>query len=342
MEIKKILSDLVSFNTIKDNQNKEILDYIQDYLLNLGFKIEKRKKFLIMSIGNEYGLGFIGHTDTVEITDGWVTNPYELIEQDGKLYGLGVCDMKSGIASFIKAVEEIDLKKLKKGIKIYITYDEEIGFSGIKEIVKLDEVMPKYIIIGEPTNNDTLIGCKGLLEVIFKSKGKKVHSSTPEKGKSANLNMIKFLNELSNFYEKEIKKEKIEIYDVPYTTMNIGIIKGGSAINSVSAECDSYVDFRIAKNEHIDVLKEKIKELCDIYDVKCNFQIDIKAFFENIDFVKNKKTAGFMTEASFVNGKRIILGPGPVTAHEVNEYITIESLNKTVDQYKEIIKKVCM
>lgn len=341
MDVKEILKDLVSYNTIKDKENKEILDYIQSYLEKLGFKREKREKYLIMSIGDSRGLGFIGHSDTVEITEGWSSNPLEMVERDGKLFGLGVCDMKGGIAAFLKALEEINLKNLKRGIKIYITYDEEIGFSGIQEIVKSNNKMPEYIVVGEPTNNEFLIGGKGVLEVKLNAIGKKVHSSTPEKGKSANLNMIKFLNELSGFYEVNIKNEKINLYEVPYTTMNIGIINGGSAVNSVSAECESYIDFRIAKNEHIDIIKEKINKLCEKYEINYKFQNEIEAFYEDIDFIENKKTANFMTEASFVDGKRIILGVGSVTAHEINENITVESLNKLVEQYKKIIEKIC-
>ena len=77
-------------------------------------------------------------------------------EEGDYLYGLGVCDMKSGIAAFMQALKETNLSKLKKGIKIYITYDEEIAFAGIKEIVKSKVDMPKYIIVGEPTNNKAI------------------------------------------------------------------------------------------------------------------------------------------------------------------------------------------
>ena len=85
----KILKDLVSFNTIKDLENKEIINYIEKYLKNLGFKTEHKGKYLIMSIGNNYKIGFLGHTDTVEYIDGWNTNPFELTKMDNRLYGLG-------------------------------------------------------------------------------------------------------------------------------------------------------------------------------------------------------------------------------------------------------------
>lgn len=336
-----ILKSLVRYNTVEDRENQKILTYIENYLKPLGFSIEKKEKYLIMSIGKKPILGFIGHSDTVNYIDGWITNPFDVIAKDDDIYGLGVCDMKGGMAAFFQALAEINLNELKRGIKVYITYDEEIAFSGIKEILKSHEQFPEYIIVGEPTDNQIITGCKGLLAVRIKTKGKKVHSSTPDKGKSANLEMIKLLNKLQDFYEEEIKIERNNNYEVDYTTMNIGLINGGNSINSVSNKCESFIDFRIAKEEHIEIIKKKINELGQKYNADIFYEIEIHPFFNKIDFLQNEKTANFMTEASWVNGKRMILGPGPVTAHEINEHISKKSLRLLVEQYKELIEKIC-
>ena len=336
-----LLKALVKYNTVEDKENQKILAYIEEYLKLLGFTIQKKEKYLIMSIGKKPILGFIGHSDTVNHINGWSTNPFDVTVKDDNIYGLGVCDMKGGIAAFLQALAEIDLNTLKRGIKVYITYDEEIAFSGIKDILKSHEEFPEYIIVGEPTDNQIITGCKGLLAVRIKTKGKKVHSSTPDKGKSANLEMIKLLNELQNFYEKEIKIERNDNYEVNYTTMNIGLINGGNSINSVSDKCESFIDFRIAKEEHIEKIKQKIDELSAKYKADISYEIEIQPFFNKIDFIENEKTANFMTEASWVKGKRMILGAGPVTAHEINEHITKKSLRLLVEQYKELIEKIC-
>ena len=198
MEEYKILKDLIKFNTIKDKENKEILDYIESYLLKIGFETEKKDKNLIMSIGKDFKFGFLGHTDTVEYIEGWDTNPFELTKIDDELYGLGVCDMKGGIAAILEAVSLIDFNKLNYGMKLYFTYDEEIGFGGIYDIVKTNETFPEIMIFGEPTNNEILLGSKGLLEYELCFNGIKAHSSNPEKGKSANMNAVKFLFELED------------------------------------------------------------------------------------------------------------------------------------------------
>ena len=308
MKDYKILSDLVKLNTIQDKENKEILDYIENYLLKFNFKTEYKGKYLIMSIGETPKLGFLGHTDTVEYIEGWNSNPFELTKIYNRLYGLGACDMKGGIAAILDAVSKIDFSKLKYGMKLYFTYDEEIGFSGIYDIVN----------------------------------SIKAHSSNPAKGKSANMNAVKFIMELDEFYNDKIKKYKESCFEIPYTTMNVGTINGGSAKNSVSANCEISIDFRIANKKHIKAIKEKIENLSKKYECEINLIEEIEPFIDKTDLVDTIKTANFITEASFMQTKnRIILGVGPITAHEVNEYITEESYMNLVEQYKMIIERIC-
>ena len=342
MDVVNILRDLVKFNTIKDKENKKILDYIENYLLKLGFNTKYKNKYLIMEYGKNVKFGFIGHSDTVEYIDGWNSDPFILTKKDNNLYGLGACDMKGGIAAFLSAISDIDLKNLKYGIRVYITYDEEIGFTGIKEIVEKKEIFPEYVLVGEPTENKEMIGCKGLFAIKLYTKGIKVHSSTPDKGISANTSMIRLLCELEDFYNEKIRNIKNNKYEISNTTMNIGLLNGGSAINSVSASCMSYIDFRTISNEHVELLKIKLDELCKKYDAKYEIDIDVKTFYNDVHFLDKTYTAGFMTEASFVEDcKRIILGVGPMTAHEINEYVNLESLKKCKQQYKKIIEKLC-
>ena len=162
--------------------------------------------------------------------------------------------MKGGIAAMLDAILETDFDKLNHGMKLYFTYDEEIKFGGINDLVNRKEEFPNTIIFGEPTNNEILVGSKGLycLELFFK--GKKAHSSEPDKGKSANINAVEALHLLNKFYEEKIKVEMDEKYEIPYTTVNVGIINGGTAINSISPFCKVTIDFRIIKKNHINLV----------------------------------------------------------------------------------------
>jgi len=329
--VEEVLKNLVECNTIKDKENTKILNYIERVLSKYGFKIEKKDKFLIMSNKENCNLGFVGHTDTVESAGNWKYEKFTITKENDNIYGLGVCDMKSGLAGIITTISQIDFTNLKSGIKLYFTYDEEIGFSGIKEVIKVEDNFPKTIIIGEPTNNKIKVGSKGLLEYEISFSGIKVHSSTPEKGKSAIMDAFSFINQLNKFYEENLKDYK--------TTMNIGKIEGGSAINSVPDFCKILVDFRTFNKEAEKQIENEIKILQEKYLAKIKVLNKLSPFFNEVE--GRTEISDFITEASFLKDNRIILGAGPVTAHEIDEYISVESLNKLVFQYKKIVEKYC-
>lgn len=336
MGVKEILKDLIAFNTVKDKENSEIMNYIEEILINKGFKTDYKSKCLVMSIKDKCNLGFLGHTDTVQAGDDWRINPFEMKENKEKLYGLGVCDMKGGIAAILQAVLEKDWENLKSGIKLYFTYDEEINFQGIKELVEKNEKFPQNMIIGEPTNNVIMNGSKGLLELKVLFSGVSAHSSMPCEGENAIEKCINFLNEFNNFYSK-LKEDKNNNFEIGYTTMNIGKINGGKSINIVPNSCEVLIDFRIIKEEHTDLILTKINQLTRKYNGNYNIINNIKPFINQDEKIY---PTNFITEASFIDAKnRYILGVGPINPHQANEYITIESLNKLAEQYKEMIYK---
>jgi len=338
MSVKDILKDLVKFDTVKDKENEKIINYIEQILKNKEFKTEYKSNCLIMSIKSKSNLGFLGHTDTVGAGNDWDTNPFELQEKDGILYGLGVCDMKGGIAAILQAVLETDWENLRYGIKLYFTYDEEINFLGIKELIQKKESFPNNIIIGEPTNNIIMNGSKGLLELKLVFNGISAHSSMPDKGENAIEKCMDFLNELKVFYN-QLKGDKSNIFEIEYTTMNIGKINGGKSVNIVPSNCEVLVDFRIVKNDHISLILNKINELTQKYKGTYEIINNIKPFIN-----QNEKIypTNFITEASFIECKnKYILGAGPINPHKANEYITIKSLERLIKQYKEAINKFC-
>lgn len=339
MQAKEILKNLVQFDTYKDKENQEIMNYIQGLLEEKGFNVDYKSRCLIMSIKEKCNIGFLGHTDTVQSGYDWIYNPLEMTEVDNKLYGLGICDMKGGIAAILKAVLDTDWNKLNSGIKLFFTYDEEIGFEGIKEINKLNIEMPENMIIGEPTNNEVMNGSKGLLEFQIDFQGKSAHSSNPENGINAIEQCMEFLEELKKFHNT-LKLKTDNRFEIPYTTMNIGKIDGGKSINIVPNSCITDIDFRVINNEHKIKIFEEINRLKEKYQFEYKIINDINPFITESE---ERKTTNFITEASFIQSKnRYILGTGPINAHEANEYITIESLDKLVEQYKQIIDELCL
>lgn len=340
---KKILKKLVSFNTIKDKENKNIIEYIKSEVESLGFTVSYEGKSLICEYGKDFKLGFLSHTDTVEVNkEAWDTDPFILKEKDNMLYGLGACDTKSTLAAFLEAVSKIDLKKLKKGIKIYITYDEEISFKGAYEVIENEKSFPEYIIVGEPTNNMIDTACKGILEIKVEFEGRRTHASTPNKGINSNVNAIKFFNEINKYYEENIKADKEELFPVAETTFSLTKIEGGDIKNAIPDKTIMLIDSRISKKEHLDMLKMKLEEIAKKYNGDVSYGDCLYPFNNDIDFLDEKHASSFITEASLIDAKnRIILGAGPVTAHEINEHISIESFDRLVSQYEKLIKNIC-
>ncbi len=332
MDSKDILKKLISFNTINDKENKKIINYIEKYLKEFGFNTEYKSKCLVMSNSKVCDIGFLGHTDTVSYSNDWSYNPLELNELDGKLYGLGTSDMKGSIAAIIGAVSHVDFSK--KGIKLFFTYDEEIGFSGINELVNRKTKFPKYMIIGEPTNNEVINASKGLLEFKITFKGISSHSSKPEEGVNAIENCVDFINKLKDYFN-ELRKKTI---DLKYATMNIGIINGGRSMNIVPDNCEVQIDFRtISKNQNEKII-EKVNELIN-NKATCEIINNINPYLNNNEKIN---MSDYITEASFIEAEnKYILGIGPNNAHKKDEFITIESLNKLEKQYIEIIKEKC-
>lgn len=359
MKVEEILRDLVSINTIGDYDNQGIMDYIEGFLKPYGFEIVRKKneatkkEVLIGRFGKQPTLGFLGHTDTVDITDGWITDPFVLTEKEGMLYGLGACDMKGGIAASLWAVSQAPLAEIQaagKGLCLYWTYDEEVMFGGIRDLVASGEEFPPYVIIAEPTDMTPQVGSKGLLEYVFTFRGITTHSSEPIPGKNAIKNAVKFLNRMLCL-EEELSREKDSLFAVPHTTMNIGIIQGGTAINKVPDKATVYLDFRICKSEQeYDKIRTFVDEALKGLDGSYEIINDVASFqnkgpraawFEERTGKKSKAGTG-ITEASFFKGDRVIFGPGPSTAHQCNEHVSKKELEETAQIYLELIERECL
>lgn len=356
MNVIEILRKLVSFNTIEDKENNKIIEWIKSYLLPLGFHCieltdkKNGKKCLIAEIGNNPQIAFSGHLDTVNITNNWTKNPFDLHIESDKIYGLGVCDMKGGIAAFLQACHIVKNKKLNYGLKLFFTYDEEIGFSGIKTLLKANIDLPKYLILAEPTDLKPIIATKGCIEMKVTFIGKSSHSSTPYKGKNAILDATHFIQELLEFSVK-LQEETNDIFPVPYTTINIGKINGGDAINKVPDRCFVEFDARTIKKEHNAIIENTLKRILNKYDCHLDIKLNIPSninidnnMIEDIEHMTQNVRNGenYVTEASFIsNSESIILGVGPITSHQSDEYIEITKLDELVKIYENILRKYC-
>lgn len=347
--MSNILKNLIEINTINDKENEKIRTYIKSILKDKKFDFQEigtgKEKVLIAKRGTP-NIAFCCHTDTVDRSTLWTKEALKLTEDKNNYYGLGVSDMKGGIAALLETVLSLPITI---PCMLCFTYDEEKSFRGIKELKSKDVNLPKTLIFPEPTNLIPAIANKGCIEFKVLFNGKSAHSSTPKIGDNAIYKAMRFISELQKF-AKKLQTETLKIYEVPYTTFNLSTMNGGKEINKVPDSCEITFDFRTIKKEHNDIIIKKIETLVNKYQATATIINNLNAvvtdnqeLIEKLEKLTKKKTVGlnYVTEASFFSDKNVvILGPGPITAHQKDETIEKESYAKCQKLYREIIKLI--
>jgi acetylornithine deacetylase len=248
---------MVKINTISRNSNMELIDFLSKVFLDMGFEVKLQdKKFpgnivkanLVARIGPKdvEPFMFSGHTDTVPEGDivGWKYDPFNLTSNGGKLYGLGSADMKGPIAAMICAAETLKPKfeKLRREFVFALTHDEEEGLLGAKRLLNKKVVIPKFILVGEPTMLIPQRTHKGHIRLTAFCWGKSGHAGDPRNGLNAIELAAKVIAELQEFAQ-EVKGIRDPLIDPPYTTLNICAIRADAKLNLIPDYCE--IDFAI-------------------------------------------------------------------------------------------------
>ena len=377
-----MLDKLVSFKTVSLDSNLEMINFIQDYLNSYGidshlvFNNLKTKANLYAQIGPnvEGGILLSGHTDVVPIEgQSWTSDPFRLIEKNGRLYGRGSCDMKGFNALILAAIPTMMKVKLQKPIQIAFSYDEEVGCLGAPAMInKIRVTLPKAaaVIVGEPTMMNTVNGHKTSIGLKTHVRGFEVHSSLMHNGVSAVMNAGKLVSWVSEQTEKnkamEIQEENRK-FEPPFTTLHVGVINGGTAGNITAKDCRFSLDIRCLPSESSKAWVKKYEEYAKIVEAqmqttnttsyinieKAHFvpglKPEVNGFAEALvrQITRQNKTemvsygteAGQFQEAGY---STIICGPGSIKqAHQANEYIDVSQLKKGELFISELIKSVC-
>jgi acetylornithine deacetylase len=248
--IRKLLAELIAFDTVSDRSNLPLIDHVERYLASLGIVGRRivdetgQKASLWVTIGPEDRPGYVlsGHTDVVPVAgQSWSTDPFALSERDGRLYGRGTTDMKGFVAVCLAMVPEMRAARLSTPIHLAISYDEEIGCVGVRpmlgEIARL-AVKPLGCFVGEPTQMQVTIGHKGKHGVRATFHGLPCHSSLAPLG----VNAVEFAAELIVEIRRRATKLATDgardaLYDLPHTTLLASIVQGGTALNIVPDRC---------------------------------------------------------------------------------------------------------
>lgn len=390
MTVELTLADLVAINSVSSRSNSEIISYLSRRCQALGFDVQTfphtdengEEKINLVAQTSVCGfasngtiqeadggtqaevcateLALVGHTDTVPYDPNW-TEALKLTEKDGKFYGRGACDTKAFIAAALTAFESIDLSKLSKPLALVFTADEEIGCLGAKRLAAAKPFAAKYAIVGEPTSLQPMRGGKGYCLAQITVRGREAHSAYPQLGASAIFRAARLIKRIEAIAE-QIKRDLREDFDPPYTTLNVGIIDGGTAKNIVPAECRFTLEWRTIPGQNSDQVLDLVNQaiaglqkddpdfVCEIDAGRADDSFEISSNSKLVAFLehasgKSSATVAFGTEAPSMislGGEAVVFGPGDIrVAHRTGEFVPISELNDCVRILKLAIEHFC-
>jgi acetylornithine deacetylase len=367
MTSEQILQALIAFDTTSRNSNIPLIEWIEKYLdqfnvphLRIDYEAG-RKTNLFATIGPDRAGGIVlsGHTDVVPV-DGqeWTSDPFEMIERDGKLFGRGTADMKGFIAVVLALVPEFLKLNLRVPIHLAFSCDEEVGCKGVRPLVdylRHSANKPAAAIIGEPTMMQVVNGHKSAVRFSTEVTGHESHSALTDQGVNAIMVAGEIIHEISN-----IREDLVEIgdptgqFDPPYSTIHIGVISGGTANNIIPKSCsfnwetrllpgfdEAYVPSRVnAVARTLEPAMKAISPHAGIVVAQSNSVPGLAAEKDSpaeqlalhCSHTNSTHTVSYCTEAGLFQQAGIpavVCGPGSIEqAHKPDEFIAVSELRK--------------
>ncbi|EPM51216.1 acetylornithine deacetylase [Pseudomonas syringae] len=273
----EILKRLIAFDTVSSEPNMALIEYVRELLASKGIeslivKDETGKKAnLFASTGprDVPGVLLSGHTDVVPAAgQAWTMPPFQATLRDGRIYGRGTCDMKGFIALAIDAMLNAADMTLLRPLQLALSHDEEIGCVGVRrllDVLHLAPVRPFLCVVGEPTLMQFAVGHKGKASYRTFCRGQEAHSSLAPRAVNAIHLASDFIAELRNSQKRiEQQGSRDEGYDIPYSTVHIGRIDGGKALNIVPNLCTMEFEYRNLPGDNPDELLEQLRERAEV------------------------------------------------------------------------------
>ncbi len=376
MTVQETLAELVGIDSVSSHSNGEITDYLTHRCEATGFRVKPfrytdengvEKINLIALAGTDFPdkieveLALVGHTDTVPYDPKW-PEALKLTEHEGKLYGRGACDTKAFIAAALSAIEAIDVKYLRRPLALVLTADEEVGLLGAKRLSQARVMHVRYSIVGEPTALRPMRAGKGycLAEIIVK--GREAHSAYPSLGASAVFGAARLIARIEKIADR-LRRDGHPAFDPPYTTLNVGLIRGGTAKNVIAGECCFNLEWRPIPNQQpgrvLDLLYSAIEEektidpdfACEVDAARADEGFEtppdstLVALLEGISG-NQAGTVAFGTEAAQMaelGAEAVVLGPGDIrVAHRTGEFVPTSELAKCVEILTKAVEALCL
>lgn len=360
---------LIGFDTTSRESNLGLIEWARDHLEKYGAKTRltydadgiKANLFATLGSGPKPGIILSGHTDTVPV-DGqaWTTDPFVPTIVGDRLYARGSADMKGflGVAlhhapTFVAA---IDAGRLDAPIHYSLSYDEEIGCIGVRGLIadlQATGIRAAGCIVGEPTSMQPIIAHKGTHRFRCKVHGREAHSSYTTHGVNAIEYAAKLIVFIRSLADRLAATEVRDYgFNVPYSTLSTGVVRGGIAANVIPKECEVQFDMRTLPNTssaalydeivaHARELEAQMKREDEAGRIEMTWEssTDGLAASESDaivqlakDLSRNDATGkvSYGTEAGLfqqIGIPTVICGPGDIAqAHAPDEFVALEQL----------------
>ncbi len=377
---KSILRDLIAFPTVSADSNLAMINYMADLLHNAGAQVDvitapcgtKANLFATLGPVQDGGIVLSGHSDVVPVADQiWSSDPFEMVEKDGRLYGRGACDMKGFIAATLALAPQFANQTKTRPLHVAFTYDEEIGCFGAKHLAETlvaRGLSPSAAIIGEPTQMHIIEGHKGCYEYSTHFHGLEGHGSAPDLGVNAVEMAVRYVGRLLELKDQlRSMAPAASRYDPPWTTLNTGAIHGGTAHNVIASRAQVDWEMRPVQSSDADFVKTALHTLCQddllpqmravFPDARIELETigevagliptqtnEARQIIQELTGANGADLVAFGTEAGIFQALGmdvVVCGPGSIEqAHKADEYVAVDQLAQCLTMLERLGTKL--
>ena len=356
----EILDRLIAFPTVSRDSNLDLIDWVQNLLQTAEFDVTriwspdftKAGLFARIGPGVDGGVCLSAHTDVVPV-DGqvWTRPPFQLTDEGARVYGRGTTDMKGFLASALALAERAGETPLSAPLSLSISYDEEIGCVGIRHMMPdLKQLIgnPRLVIVGEPSSMQVATGHKGKAALKVTCHGQAGHSALAPQFVSAIHIAADFVQQTRRLQNQLAAGPCDDAYSLPYSTVHIGKITGGRALNIVPDTAQLDMEFRHLAQIPVQDIQSQIEavahQVSRAYPLVPPITVEAINTYPGLHIDASDKCVAwadslaghfgitkvpFGTEAGFFTGlglKTVVIGPGDMAT---DGHKPDEGLNKT-------------
>ena len=364
----------VKVDPMKEADIKKCFELYQEG--NLGHDQENRYNVYASFKGSEPGkrLMFNGHIDVMpaDEVDEWTSDPFTPVIRDGKMYGRGTADMKSGLMASVMAVQLLkDAGKAFFGeVVITSVCDEEGGGNGSMQAIMSGE-HADGVVVCEPTSDELILAHMGFVFFRVEFEGKACHSGGKCNGVSAIDKAVKVMNALNEKEHEWLLTYKHPLLPAP--NLNVGVIRGGNAGSTVAGDClfetcVHYIPGQMSRDqvvtEFMDVIErvtrsdawlEKHPPKVTIYQAGGGFEMEecspivdsFKAAYreargKDVKIVGSPAGCDARLWKNIAKCPTIQFGPGNLSeCHGIDEWVSIDSYLQSILIYANLILEFC-